>query len=197
MFRLKNGVIFLLVLCMLPLGLAGCGGFDNKSPEAVVKSMIKAYQDQDQETVEKCLGLSEEKKADEEIQKEIDYNMSFFKAHKADKISFEKAEALGDYKDSHLIYVWYNYEIKGEKVKQILPCLSFYFVNGEEKDYFVIPARDVNDEMSQYSREEYGKFKKTDTYGEYQEAYKKFKEDYPDYEEELDENFKALQNEKK
>lgn len=196
MFRSKYGVIFLFVGFILLFGV-GCGRFDNRSPEAVVKSMIRAYQEQDQETVEKCLGVSEKDKVDEEIQKEIDYNMSLFQAHKAEKVSFEKAEILGDHKDSQLIYVWFDYEIKGEKEKHLLPCLSFYFVKGQEKEYFVIPAKDVDEEMSQYSRDAYAKFKKTDTYGEYQEAYKKFQEDDPDYEEELDKNFKALQDEKK
>ena len=70
---------------------AGCGTkVSHKTPEAVVKSLISAYQNQDEEAVKKCFGLDLDKKTDDAVQKEMNYNMKYFEAHEADKVKLKK-----------------------------------------------------------------------------------------------------------
>ena len=86
-----------------------------QKPEAVVKSLISAYQNQDEEAVKKAFGVNPDKKCAKEIQKEIDYNMDYFKAHEADKVEFRKSKSLGKFDKYELVYVWYDY--KGKKTE--------------------------------------------------------------------------------
>ena len=117
----------------------------------------------------------------------MDYNMRLFKAYQADKIKFEKSDSLGESGESRLIYVWFTYET--EETEKKCPVLSFYYVNKNGKRYYVVPAKDVTEEMSTYSRNAYEKFMNTSTYKNYQEDLKKFQEENPSYKEELDKRF--------
>lgn len=161
-------------------------GVKNKSPEDVVRSLILSYQDQDTQAVKECYGIEEEE-VQEDVQKEMDYNMRLFKAYQADKIKFEKSDSLGESGESRLIYVWFTYET--EETEKKCPVLSFYYVNKNGKRYHVVPAKDVTEEMSTYSRNAYEKFMNTSTYKNYQEDLKKFQEENPSYKEELDKRF--------
>lgn len=187
-----RGLILCAVLCTAVL-LTGCSTkVSHKSPEAVVKSLISAYQNQEEDAVKKCFGLDSDKKADEGVQKEIDYNLKYFKAHEAKKVKFEKANVLGTVDKKELVYVWYNYEVNIKKEIQKVPALSFYFVKEKDKKYYVVLAKDVTDEMSQASREEYKKFVKTEEYKEYEKEYEAFIRKNPKYENSLQNKFKEL-----
>lgn len=53
----KKGIIICMIMISILL-LGGCGTkISHKSPEAVVKSLISAYQNQDEEAVKKALVL--------------------------------------------------------------------------------------------------------------------------------------------
>ena len=106
--RKIRGLVLGTVFCTAIL-FAGCGTkVSHKTPEAVVKSLISAYQNQDGEAVKKCFGLDLDKKTDDAVQKEMNYNMKYFEAHEADKVKFEKADTLGTADKKKLVYVWYN-----------------------------------------------------------------------------------------
>lgn len=188
--RKKTGVL-LLGITVIFLMAAGCGNkVSNKSPESVVKSLIQSYHNQDQKAVKKCFGIAEDKDCGEEIQKEIDYHMNCFKARNAKKVSFEKAKSICEAEGYKLVYAWYNYEVKDSKLK--VPSISFYYVKEKDEKYYVVPAKDVTQKMSEASRKEYNEFVQTDEYKKYEDAYKEFIEENPKYEENLEDSFKNL-----
>lgn len=187
-----KGVILGAVLAAVLL-LPGCGSkVNHKTPEAVVKSLISAYQSQDEKAVKQCFGQEPDKDCGKEIKKEMDYNLRYFKAHEAKAVDFEKAESLGEFDKKNLVYVWYHYEVKINKETQKVPALSFYFVKKSDKKYYVVPAKDVTDEMSETSRKEYNKFVKTDDYKAYSKEYQEFIRKNPKYENSLQNKFKEI-----
>lgn len=56
----------------------------------------------------------------------------------------------------------------------------------------MVPAKDVTDEMSEYSRTEYEKFKESQDYKEYKKSYKEFIRENPKYETNLEINYQEL-----
>lgn len=179
------------MISMLLLG--GCGTkVSHKSPKAVVKSLISAYQDQDQKAVKKCFGLNPDKKCAEEIKSEINYNMNYFKAHEAEKIDLKKVKSLGKFDKYELVYVWYNYKVKKQKETLEVPAMSFYYVKEKDKKYYVVPAKDVNEEMGENSRKKYSEFMKGDVYQEYDKAYQTFIRKNPKYENSLQNKFQEI-----
>lgn len=191
---IKKGVIFILTVSICMFIFWGCGqeGVDTKSPESVVKSLIRSYQEQDIQAVKECYGIDTDEDAQEDIQKEMDYNLRLFKAYQAESIDFEKSDCLGKSGDSQLIYVRYNFETEDGDKKY--PALSFYFVNKKDKTYCVVPAKGVTEEMSKYSRSAYEKFMGTSTYKNYEKDLEEFKKNYPSYKEELDKRFSQQAN---
>lgn len=175
------------------LTTGGCGTrVNHKRPEAVAKSLISAYQKEDEKAVKKCFGLEPKKECAKEIQQEIDYNMNFFKAHEASGIEIERAESLGNIDEKELVYVWYNYEMKGKRGKEKAPALAFYFVQKKDKKYYVVPAKEVTEEMSDMSGQEYQKFIKTEDYKAYEKQYQRFIRKNPKYENALKNRFSEL-----
>ena len=188
----KKGIIICMIMISILL-LGGCGTkISHKSPEAVVKSLISAYQNQDEEAVKKAFGVNPDKKYAKEIQKEIDYNMDYFKAHEADKVEFRKAKSLGKFDKYELVYVWYDYKVKKQKETLEVPAMSFYYVKQKDKKYYVVPAKDVNEKMSENSRKEYSEFMKGDVYQEYDKAYQTFIRKNPKYENSLQNKFEEI-----
>lgn len=188
----KKGIIIGIVMMFILL-MGGCGTkVRYKSPEAVVKSLISAYQNQDQKAVKKCFGLDPDKKCAKEIKKEIDYNMNYFKAHEAEKVEFKKAKSLGKFEKKELVYVWYDYKVKKQKETLEVPAMSFYYVKQKDKKYYVVPAKDVNEKMSENSRKKYSEFMKGDVYQEYDKAYQTFIRKNPKYENSLQNKFQEI-----
>lgn len=180
-----------LLLCLM----SGCGKVNTKSPEAVVGSLLDSYQEQSEENALKCMGLDPKKEPDQAIKDELDYNMKLFKAHHAKAVRMKKADVIGEVKEKSLVYTWFTYEIKQKEKTIYAPSLSFYFVKKEDKQYYVVPARDVTDEMSAYSREEYQEFLSTEVYKDYQKSYREFTRENPKYEATLESSFFELTNE--
>ena len=188
----KKGIIICMIMISILL-LGGCGTkVSHKSPEAAVKSLISAYQNQDNKAVKKCFGLDPDKKCAEEITKEISYNMNYFKAHEAEKVEFEKAKSLGKYDKYELVYVWYNYKVKKQKETLEVPAMSFYYIKKKDKKYYVVPAKDVTEDMSKNSREQYTEFMKDDVYKDYDKAYQDFIRKNPKYENSLQNKFQEI-----
>lgn len=191
---MKKKTEILLLALMLMLA-AGCGTkVNHKSPEAVAESLVNAYHEQDERAVKKCFGLDPGKDCKQEIQKEIDYNLTFFKAHDAVGIKIKEAKSLGTFDKKELVYVRYNYEIKGRKEKQEAPALGFYFLEKRGRKYYVVPAIDVTPDMSKISKKEFSEFSKTRIYKEYDKQYQNFIRKNPKYENELKNRFEELSN---
>lgn len=189
----KRGLLLLLLGVFLILMLPGCGvKVSNKSPEAVVKSLVNAYQAEEEKAILKCMGIDSEKNLDDTIQQEINYNTKLFQAHKAKSTNIQQAEVIGEFDKKELVYVWFTYEIEEKKETVQAPSIAFYFVNNKDGKYYIVPAKDVTDEMSEYSREKYEEFTKTEDYKNYQKEYKEFIRKNPKYETNLEENFKEL-----
>lgn len=188
----KKGIIMIMAMISMLL-LGGCGTkVSHKSPEAVVKSLISAYQDENQKAVKKCFGLNPDKKCAEEIKSEINYHMNYFKAHEAEKIDLKKAKSLGKFDKYELVYVRYNYKVKKQKETLEVPAMSFYYVKEKDKKYYVVPAKDVNEEMGENSRKKYSEFMKGDVYQEYDKAYQTFIRKNPKYENSLQNKFQEI-----
>lgn len=191
--RKKRGLFVLLLGVFLLLILPGCGvKVSNKSPEAVVKSLANAYQAEEEEAILKCMGIESAKNLDDTIKQEINYNSKLFQAHGAKEIQIRQAEVIGEFEKKDLVYIWFTYEIEEKKETLQAPSLAFYFVNKKDEKYYVVPAKDVTDEMSEYSRKKYAQFTKTEEYKQYQKEYKEFIRKNPKYETKLEENFKEL-----
>ena len=205
MKKLKGVGVILLAAAVL---LSGCGvKVSNNSPESVVKSLVNAYQFEDEDAVKKCFGIGKKDKVDADVKKEIDYNLKYFKAHGAKDINFEKCESLGTFNGYDFVYVIYDYEMKkttttknkkgkNEKktVKLQAPAISTYFVKKKDKEYYVVPGKDITTEMSDISKEQYAKFVKTEDYEGYEKRYNKFRKDNPDYENDISEELDKLLN---
>lgn len=192
MTEIKKGVILIFTVSICIFILGGCGEekMNRKSPEAVIKSLIRSYQEQNIQAVKECYGIDAEEEPKEDVQKEINYNMRLFKAYQAKSVHFEKADCLGKSGDSQLAYLWFSYEPEDEEINQKYPVLAFYFVEKKDKAYCVVPAKNVTEEMSEYSRSAYKKFMDTNTYKDYEKNLETFQKNFPSYEEEMDKNFR-------
>lgn len=181
--RRYRGILFCAFTIMLMLSLAGCGvKVSTKSPEGVTKSIIQAYQKGDEDAVKKCFGIDSKKKVPEEVNQEMKYNLNTFKAHDADKVKFQKCASLGSFNGYDLVYAIYVLKKEEKSEKLEVPSLSMYFAQKKDKEYHIVPAKDVTEDMSQISSEEFAKFMKTDEYKAYEKDYKKFVRTNPDYE---------------
>lgn len=210
MKSLKGVTIFTLSLSLL---LTGCGVKTNhESPEAVSKSLVNAYQHEDEDAVKKCYGFEKKDNLDEITQKEVDYQLKFFKAHKAKDVIFRECKSLGSFEGFELVYVIYDFEIKSESLEETeekgkketkedkekkkgtlhAPAINLYFVKKEDKKYYVVPTKDITSEMSNVSKEEYAKFVKKESYLEYQKNYETFIKENPEYETKISEGLQAL-----
>ena len=183
----RKGVIFYAVLAGLILSLSGCGvKVSTKSPEHVVKSILEAYQKEDKEAVRKCFGLDPEKKSADEIETEITYRMEQFKLYQATDIEYVECKTLGEFNGYDLVYAIYELEHKKENEKKSetiqIPGLSMYFVKEKDKEFYIVPAKDITEDLSKISADEFAKFTKTEEYKTYEKSFDKFIRENPEFE---------------
>ena len=183
----RKGVVFYTVLAGVILSLSGCGmKVSTKSPEHVMKSVLEAYQKENKEAARKCFGLDPDKKGDDAIETEISYHMNQFKLYQPVDIEYTKCETLGEFNGYELVYAIYELEHKKENEKKSetiqIPGLSLSFVKEKEKDYYIVPAKDVTEDMSKISAEEFAKFTKTEEYKTYKKSFDKFIRENPEFE---------------
>lgn len=195
----KELLLFSIMVTFL-LCLSGCGvKVNTKSPEGVAKSIVEAYLKDDENAVKKCFGLDPKEECADEITKEINYNVNILKAHEADKVKFTKSESLGNFNGYDMVYVIYNLEKKDKDSKKSealeIPSLSLYFIQKKEKKYYVVPAKDVTEEMSKISSEQFAEFMKSEEYKTYEKEYKNFIRKNPTYEDTYKEKLSELSQE--
>lgn len=173
---LKIAAVFLAAVLLL--GVSGCG-VNQKSPEGVVKSLIKAYGDDNVKDARKCFGSKE---SDKETEKEIEASMNYMKAHKPDKVELLECGTIEDYKKYSYVYITYNLVLENKKE---YPCIGTYMVKKKDKEYYVLAAKDITEEMSKEAATAYASFMNTQPYKDYAKAYDKFIKQNPGYEEKI------------
>ena len=171
-------VIIAFVL-ILVLGFKGCG-VSHKTPEGVVRSMMRAYGSGSQKKVKDCYNAR--KNTSEELQKEIDAVLAYFKAHRMSKLEIQNCDVMSTYNNYSFVYITYHLVLDDG---QEYPCLSMYVVVNEDDKYYVVEPSNVTEEMSAQAAQDYTKFMTSDIYKEYQREYDTFSKKNPGYEEKI------------
>lgn len=176
----KMGIIIAVVLLIvLIFGVSSCG-VSHRSPKGVVSSLIESYGDGKAKKALKCFGSHKE--ATEDLKKEVDATIKYFKAHNAKKVEIESFDILSENENYTYVYIIYNFVMEDE---QIYPCISTYMVKNEGGKYYVVPPSEVTAEMSEQAVVDYEKFMTTDIYKKYTQEYETFTKKNPGYEEKI------------
>lgn len=173
------GIGIVLILLLLFLGMKGCG-ISNKSPEGVVKSLIRAYADGKQNKIKECYGAK--KDTEEALQQEIDATIRYFKAHNPQKVEIQECDVLSENENYTYVYVTYHLELEND---QSYPCISTYMTNRKENKYYVLSPSNVTDDMRKQAATDYKKFMTTNTYKNYVKEYDTFIKKNPGYEDKI------------
>lgn len=173
------GVAVILILILIVFGIKGCG-VNHKTPEGVVKDLVKAGVDGKEKAMKDCYGAK--KNTPDDLQKEIDATIKYYKAHNVNKLQINDCEILSENKNYSYVYIVYDLILEN---KQAYPCISTYMVSKEEKKYYIIPPSGITEEMSQQAVKDYAKFMTTDIYKNYTKAYDTFIKKNPGYEEKI------------
>lgn len=173
------GVSVLVVLLLVIFGLKGCG-VSHKSPEGVVKSLIKSYADGNENRIKDCYGAK--KDTEKALQQEIDATIKYFKAHNTKKVEIQECDVLSESEKYTYVYVNYGLVLENE---QVYPCISTYMTNKQDGKYYVLPPSKVTDDMRQQAAGDYAKFMTTNTYKNYVKEYETFIKKNPGYEDKI------------
>lgn len=178
--KLIAGIAVLAVLAViLVFSVKGCS-VTGKTPEKVVKNLVKSYVEGKESRVKKCYGV---KKADKELQTEITATMKYFEAHKPQKVEINSCDAI--YQDGKTAYVYITYSLLLEN-GQSYPCIGTYMTQQDENGkYYVLAPSKITDEMKKAAATKYADFMNTDAYKDYVTAYETFTKKNPGYEEKL------------
>lgn len=166
----------LAVSCLL----TGCG-VSHGSPEGVVKSLVKYSEKGKEKQVADCYGLKIDE-ADDETKAEIEAAVKFYETMKSEGVTLVKCDAIEEYKDYTYMYIYYDVNLAKKKA---YPRLETYFVKKKDKDYVVVPAKEITSEMSKEAETAYAVFMTEDIYKDYQKEYDTFVLKNPRFEEEL------------
>ncbi|MDO4307968.1 MAG: hypothetical protein Q4C77_14190 [Eubacteriales bacterium] len=173
------GIAVLIVLLLLIFGFKGCG-VSHKSPEGVVKSLIKAYAEGNVNRVKDCYGAK--KNTEEALQKEIDATIKYFKAHNTKKVEIQECDILSESEKYTYVYVNYHLEMENE---QVYPCISTYMTGKTDGKYYILPPSKVTDDMRKQAASDYAKFMTTNVYKNYVKEYETFIKKNPGYEDKI------------
>lgn len=173
------GAGILLVLLLLIFGFKGCG-VSHKSPEGVVKSLVKAYANSKQGKIKDCYGAK--KDTDMALQQEIDATIKYIKAHNPKKVEIEECDVLSEDKNYAYTYITYNLVLDND---QAYPCISTYMTGKKDGKYYVLGPSEITDDMRKQVALDYAKFMTTNTYKEYIRNYETFIKKNPGYEDKI------------
>lgn len=170
------------MLLLLVLGSSGCGS-SHKSPEGVVRALVKSYGEGNEKKIRDCYGEKEDGEGGADLSKEIEATVQYYQAHNIKKISIKECKVLSSEKD--LAYVCAVYDLVLED-KQEYPCVSTYMVKkNENQKYYVLPSSEISRDMGKKAAQEYADFMKTDSYKDYSKEYEKFIKRNPGYEQRI------------
>ncbi len=172
------GVLFVLLLIIF--GMKSCSGVSHKSPEGVVKSLIKAYGNGKENRVRDCYGAG--KDTEQALQQEIEATIQYFKAHNTKKTEIVECDILSQ--SEKYTYVYINYQLVLEN-DQAYPCISTYMTSKKDGKYYILPPSQITDEMRKQAAADYAKFMTTNTYKSYVKEYETFIKKNPGYEDKI------------
>lgn len=168
-----------LILLLLIFGFRGCG-VSHKSPEGVVKSLVKAYSEGKESKIKDCYGAG--KDTDEALQQEIDATIKYIKAHNSKKVEIGECDVLSEDKDYAYTYITYDLILDND---QSYPCISTYMTGKKDGKYYVLGPSEITDDMRQQAASDYAKFMTTNTYKDYTRNYETFTKKNPGYEDKI------------
>ena len=176
---IAGAAVIVVLAVILIFSVKGCG-IAGKTPEKVVKNLIKSYVEGKEKNSRKCYGV---KKPNEELQTEIKASIQYFAAHKPKKVEIVSCDTI--YKDGKNAYVYITYNLLLED-GQSYPCISTYMTRQNEKGkYYVLMPSKITDDMKKTAASKYAEFMNTDPYKDYVTAYETFTKKNPGYEEKL------------
>ena len=108
--------------------------------------------------------------------------MAYFKAHEADRIELQECDVIEEFDGYSYVYITYEFQMDKNKN---YPAVSTYLTGQKDKKYYVLPSKDIDDELKEKTSEAYQKFMKSDAYKEYTKQYDAFMTKYPGYEEKV------------
>lgn len=173
------GAAVVIVLILILVGVRGCG-VSHKTPEGVAEALVKAGVEGKESAMKDCYGAK--KNTPEDLQAEIDATIKYYKAHNVKSLKIENCDVLSEDQNYTYVYVVYNLVLENS---QEYPCVTTYMVEKDGKKYYVLPASEITDEMSQQAAVDYAKFMTTDIYKNYTKAYDTFIKKNPGYEDKI------------
>ncbi len=176
MKKSRTAILLCAVLTAMFL-FTGCG---RNSPESVVQSLIKAYNNGNIKKVMKCYGMEEGE--DSAFQEEAEEAIDYFKAMNAKSLDFEDCDVIQEYETYDYVYIYYLINLGGGLS---YPKLNTFFVATGDGSYYVIPSGNITSEMSEQASTVYMDFMSSQVYLNYEAAYLTFTQENPDFEETL------------
>lgn len=173
------GAVILIAVLLLIFGLRGCG-VSHRTPEGVVKSLIKSYVEGKQTRIKDCYGAK--KDTDEALQTEIDATIKYFQAHGTKGVDVQECDVLSESDQYTYVYITYHLQLEND---QAYPCISTYMTDKEDGKYYVLPPSKVTDDMRKQAASDYAKFMTTNTYKNYIKEYETFIKKNPGYEDKI------------
>lgn len=173
------GAVVLIVFLALIFGFRSCG-VSHKSPEGVVRSLIKAYANGNQKKIKDCYGAK--KDTEESLQKEIDATIRYFDAHNLKDVEIKECDVLSENDKYTYVYVTYDMQLENS---QSYPCISTYMTDKEDGRYYILSSSKVTDDMRKQAASDYAKFMTTNTYKNYVKEYETFTKKNPGYEDKI------------
>ena len=174
-----GGAVLIVLLLVIIFAVKGCS-VNHKTPDGVVRALIESYDKGKESRIRNCYGV---KKADDNLQQEIDATIKYFQAHNPQKIEISQCDSI--YKDGNYTYMYIIYNLVLEN-QQSYPCISTYMVQKKDDNkYYVLSPSEITDDMSKQAATKYALFMKTDAYKQYTTDYDKFIKKNPGYEEKI------------
>ena len=176
---IAGGAVLVLLAIFLIFAVKSCG-VSHKTPEKLVRTLVKSYVDGNEKKIKNCYGV---KKADKDLQNEIDATIKYFQAHKPEKVEIVACDKIYQNGKNAYMYVTYNLLLENG---QSYPCISTYMTQQkDDKKYDVLAPSQVTEDMQKEAATKYAAFMKTDAYKDYVTAYETFTKKNPGYEEKL------------
>lgn len=172
-------VAALVLLILLIVGIRSCGA-SYRTPQNVVKALVKAEVDGKAKTAKKCYGISGDTPTD--LQAQIDATIAYYEAHNTKDLKIESCDTLYDNGNEAYVYITYDLVLDND---QEYPCVSTFMTQLEDDKYHVLSPGKITEEMSARAVEAYAKFMTTDVYKAYEKAYDTFIKKNPGYEDKI------------
>ena len=176
-YHIAELILMVGLIVLLFVSLAGCR-VSYSSPKGVVKSLINAYEDDNQRRIKACYG--QKKEATEDLRELIDSQTAYLKAHNMKGIKIKDCDTL--FEEGNTAYVYIIYDLELNEDMDDYPCLSTYITQKKGRRYAVLSPSEITDNLSEVAEVSFRKFMTTDIYRDYMRDYNTFVKKNPGYE---------------